>query len=441
VRSGLLGHILVDNNLLTDEQRDFVLKLQAQSGNFFKIGQLAVKQGFLSEDDLERALAAQKKFVKKVHQEQSRMIRLPEEVAKAASDSQESTAAVSGQGTAVYKWLGSALKHGASDLHVMSNKPLILRHLGKLIQSKQKPISEEAAATAFDAILTKDEKKTLEREQSVVKCIDINGRGRARGNIFKHMNGINGTFRLIPETPPSLVSLNMPSILAKFTTYAQGLVLVTGPIGCGKTTTMAALVDIVNKERQSHIITVERPVEFIHKNARSLVTQREVGTHTDSFAAALRAALREDPDVIAVGEMNDLETARLTISAAETGHLVFATLHTDNAVRTINRALDIFPPDEQNQIRAMLSESLRGVICQRLVSRSDEPGLIPVVEMLFTTPAMRNLIREQKVYQLPNAISMSKNMGNMTFVDHAQKLLEKGMISQNVYNQFTSEEA
>jgi hypothetical protein len=191
VRSGLLGHILVDNNLLTDEQRDFVLKLQAQSGNFFKIGQLAVKQGFLSEDDLERALAAQKKFVKKVHQEQARMIRLPEEVAKAASDSQESTAAVSGQGTAVYKWLGSALKHGASDLHVMSNKPLILRHLGKLIQSKQKPISEEAAATAFDAILTKDEKKTLEREQSVVKCIDINRWGRPRGYSFKHMNGKN----------------------------------------------------------------------------------------------------------------------------------------------------------------------------------------------------------------------------------------------------------
>jgi len=199
-------------------------------------------------------------------------------------------------------------------------------------------------------------------------------------------------------------------------------------------------VDIVNKERREHILTVERPVEFIHRHQKSLVTQRQVGTHTNSFSIALRAALREDPDVIAVGEMNDIETARLTISAAETGHLVFATLHTDNAVRTINRVLDIFPPDEQNQIRAMISESLRGVICQRLVPREDEPGLIPIVEMLFTTPAMRNLIREQKVYQLPNAISMSRDLGNMTFKDHAQELLQKGQISKKTFDSFTVEE-
>ncbi|MBN2803050.1 MAG: PilT/PilU family type 4a pilus ATPase [Deltaproteobacteria bacterium] len=443
VKSSLLGHILVDNGLLTDSERDFVLKLQAQSGNFFKIGQLAIKQGFLSEENLERALLAQKTFVKKVHQEQSRMIRLPEEVIKAAANENTSLGSHGDdtQKGIIVNWLSSALKHGASDLHVMSGKPLVLRHLGKLIQSKQKPVDKESAISAFKELLTKDEIARFDKEKSVVKCFDIKSIGRARGNIFNHMDGVNGTFRLIPKTPPSLVSLNLPSALAKFTSYAQGLVLVTGPIGCGKTTTMAALIDIVNKERHSHIITVEKPVEFVHQNQKSLVTQREVGTHTNSFAAALRASLREDPDVIAVGEMNDIETARLTISAAETGHLVFATLHTDNAVRTINRALDIFPPDEQNQIRAMLSESLRGVICQRLVKREDEPGLIPVVEMLFTTPAMRNLIREQKVYQLPNAISMSRNMGNMTFADHAQELLENGQISEKVYNQFTEEEA
>jgi twitching motility protein PilT len=440
VTGALLGHILVDNGLLTEAQRDFVLKLQMQSGHTFRIGELAVKQGFLSPEDLERALAAQKTFVKGVHQEQSRMIKLPEEVARMELVEEDEKAGQRGEVQQLEKWLLSALKHGASDLHVMAGRPLVLRHLGKLVQSKQPPMTAEAVESALLSVLDREERAKLEEEQSIVKCLDLRGKGRARGNIFRHMNGMNGTFRLIPDTPPSLVSLNLPSRLAKFTTYAQGLVLVTGPIGCGKTTTMAALVDIVNKERREHILTVERPLEFIHRHQKSLVTQRQVGTHTNSFSIALRAALREDPDVIAVGEMNDIETARLTISAAETGHLVFATLHTDNAVRTVNRVLDIFPPDEQNQIRAMISESLRGVICQRLVPREDEPGLIPIVEMLFTTPAMRNLIREQKVYQLPNAISMSRDLGNMTFKDHAQELLQKGQISQKTFDSFTVEE-
>lgn len=435
VTGGLLGQILVDNGFITDEQRDYCLKLQTQSGNFFRIGELAVKQQFISEENLALAVEAQKQYVSNIKKEQSRMIRLPEEVAKAqlGTDDDRSEAMFK-------KWLASALNHGASDLHVMAGQPLVLRHMGKLIRSKQPSISAQKAAEVLDSILTEADKNTIAEYHSILKCIEIKGVGRARANVFRHMGGTNGTFRLIPPQPPSLVSLNLPSQLAKFTTYSQGLVLITGPIGCGKTTTMAALVDIVNRERRNHIITVERPVEYIHKNARSVVSQREVGLHTQGYANALRAALRQDPDVIVVGEMNDVDTARLAISAAETGHLVFATLHTDNAVRTITRVLDIFPPEEQSQIRSMLSESLRGVVCQRLVLRDSEPGLIPVMELLFTTPAMRNLIRENKVFQLPNAIRMSKDIGNRTFAEYAKDLLLKGEISERTYEQFCREE-
>ena len=434
VTSSLLGQILVDNGFITEEQRDYCLRLQTQSGNFFRIGELAVKQEFVSEENLALCLKAQQVYVQGVKKEQSRMIRMPEEVARAKLAADEPGDAI------IQNWLASALKHGASDMHVMSGQPLVLRHMGKLIRSKQKPISPRRTVEVLESIMTESEKEEFAFSHSILKCIQVKGMGRARANVFRHMGGVNGIFRLIPARPPSLVSLNLPSKLAKFTTYSQGLVLVTGPTGCGKTSTMAALVDIINRERPNHIITVERPVEYIHRNARSVVSQREVGHHTEGYTSALRFALRQDPDVIVIGELNDVKTARLAISAAETGHLVFATLHTDNAVRTINRVLDIFPPDEQDQIRSMLSESLRGVICQRLVPRELEPGLIPVMELLFTTPAIRNLIREAKVHQLPNAIRMSKDIGNRTFADYAKALLKKNEISESTYEQFCREE-
>ena len=434
VSGGLLGQIMVDNGFITEQQRDYCLQLQSQSGNFFRIGELAVKQQFISEENLALCIRAQQAYVKGVKKEQSRMMRLPEEVAKAQLEAE-------GAGTAtIQKWLGSALKHGASDLHVMAGQPLVLRHLGKLVRSRQAALTAGQASEVLQSVLTEEEKEDFAFSHHVLKCIPLAESGRARASIFRHMAGINGVFRLIPSRPGSLVSLNLPSNLAKFTTYSQGLVLVTGPIGCGKTSTMAALVNIINRERQHHIITVERPVEFLHRNLRSVVTQREVGNHTEDFASALRSALRQDPDVIVIGEMNDVETARLAISAAETGHLVFATLHTDNAVRTVNRVLDIFPPDEQHQIRSMLSESLRGVICQRLVQRKGEPGQLPVMELLFTTPAIRNLIRESKVYQMPNAIRMSMDIGNRTFADYAREMLGRGEISESTYEQFCREE-
>jgi twitching motility protein PilT len=210
-------------------------------------------------------------------------------------------------------------------------------------------------------------------------------------------------------------------------------VLVTGPISSGKTTTLAAIIEIINRERKDHILTIERPIEFVCKSKQSLVTQREVGVHTQSFSNALRAALREDPDIIVVGEMSDLETTRLTMSAAETGHLVFATLHTQNAVRSINRLLDIFPADEQGQVVSMLSESLRGVISQNLVPRSDSEGLVPVVDILVPTPAIRNLIRDRKLHLVRNTMKISTDAGNISLQDHAGDLLAQGIISKETH--------
>ena len=246
---------------------------------------------------------------------------------------------------------------------------------------------------------------------------------------------MNGVFRLIPAQAPNIVALNLPQVLGKFTTYPQGMVLVTGPISSGKTTTLAAIVDIVNRERMDHILTIEKPIEFILKSKKCLLTQREVGPHTDSFANALKGALREDPDVIVVGEMSDIETTRLTMSAAETGHLVFATLHTQNAIRSINRLLDMFPPDEQAQALSIVAESLRGVVSQTLVPRCDTAGLIPVVEILVPTPAIRNMIRDRKFHLIRNNMKIGRDAGNTLLEDHALELLKKEIISKETYQQ------
>jgi len=286
------------------------------------------------------------------------------------------------------------------------------------------------------SVLDANERRELSSRRSIVKCVDLPEGGRARCNIFYHLGGINGVFRLIPSDIPDLISLNMPKILGKFTTYRQGLVLVTGPIGSGKTTTLAALMDIINRDRAEHIITIESPIEYIVPSKRSLVTQREVGTHTKSFAAALKAALREDPDMIVVGELNDLETARLAISAAETRHIVFATLHTQSAIRAVSRLIDMFPPDEQSQVRGVLVESLRGVISQQLAPRADSFGMVPVVEVLVATPPIRNLIYDQKEHQLRNAMQMSRDVGNMLMEEHAAALHKQGVISSSTLKIF-----
>jgi len=426
VAGGMLGKILVDNGFLTPKQRDACLALQSRPDNVLPFGEIAVERGFISREILDRVLEAQRSHNADVRRATS--IAPPPPASLAAPSAEKLRDA--GQ---MLTWLGSTLKHRASDLHLMSGKPPILRLHGRLVPAKDQPIEAAAAESLLTSLLTGEERQALERDQSVVKCVDLPGGARARACIFCHMRGLNGVFRLIPDRVPSLVQLNLPPILGKFTTYAQGLVLVTGPIGSGKTTTMAALVDIINSERYQHIITIEDPIEFVHPSRCSLITQRQVGVHTGSFAVALRAALREDPDVIVVGEMHDRETAQLAVTAAETGHLVFATLHTQSAIRSINRVLDLFPAEEQGQVRTVLAESLRGVVSQQLVPRDDVPGRVPAVELLFVTPAIRNLIRDQKVHQLKNAMRISRAVGNLSVEDHAADLLSQKLINDKTF--------
>jgi len=254
--------------------------------------------------------------------------------------------------------------------------------------------------------------------------------GRFRASIYRQQRGVDGVFRPIPTHPPTLEQLGMPANLARLTSYHQGLVLVTGPAGCGKSSTLAALVNLINENRPDHILTVEDPIEYVHTSKRAVINQRQVVTQTATFASALRAALREDPDVIVIGELRDLETISLAITAAETGHLVMATLHTNNTIRTINRILDVFPPKQQPQIRAMVSESLRAIVSQRLVPTADGRRRVPALEILFVKPAISNLIRDQKTFQIRSILQTGRSEGMCLLDDSLLDLVKSGTITK-----------
>ncbi|MFQ5418579.1 MAG: type IV pilus twitching motility protein PilT, partial [Myxococcota bacterium] len=261
-------------------------------------------------------------------------------------------------------------------------------------------------------------------------CYTLDGVGRFRASAYRQQRGSDAVFRSNPPEPPTLADLGLPSELARFTNYHQGLVLVTGPAGCGKSSTLAALVDLINEERKEHILTIEDPIEFVHANKRCMVNQRSVHQHTDSFARALRAALREDPDVIVIGELRDLETISLALTAAETGHLVLATLHTSTSIRTVNRLIGAFPSDQQSQVRTMLSESLRAVISQRLLPRSDGSGRVPALETLINTRATANLIRESKTFQIHSILQTGASQGMGLLDQSIARLVESGAVGR-----------
>jgi twitching motility protein PilT len=256
------------------------------------------------------------------------------------------------------------------------------------------------------------------------------GVGRFRSNAYRQQRGFDATFRAIPPRPPSLEELGLPTSLARFANFHQGMVLLTGPAGCGKSSTLAALLNIINEERRDHIVTIEDPIEFIHPSKRCVVNQRQVGPHTGSFARALRAALREDPDIIAIGELRDLETISLGLTAAETGHLVLASLHTSNAIRTVNRILGVFPPNQQEQVRTMLAESLRAVISQRLVARADGNGRVPALEILVANRAVGNLIRENKTFQIRSVLQTGGSQGMCLLDASLSELVKAGTITR-----------
>lgn len=323
------------------------------------------------------------------------------------------------------------MRLGASDLHVHSQAPLRLRLHGELRDAGP----ELDAAQARDlilGILDEGQRALLEERQQLDFSYAIEGVGRFRSNAYEQQRGLDAVFRTIPFEPPTLADLGLPEDLERVIDFHQGIVLFTGPAGCGKSSTMAAMVRKINEDRPDHILTVEDPIEYVHTSQRCVVNQREVGPHTESFARALRAALREDPDIIAIGELRDLETISLALTAAETGHLVLGTLHTSSAIRTINRLLGVFPPDQQNQIRTMVSESLRAVVSQRLVPKTDGSGRVAALEVLMNTRAVGNLIREQKTFQIQSQMQTGGARGMRLLDNSLQELVQTGVIAREV---------
>ena len=321
-------------------------------------------------------------------------------------------------------------QQGASDLHLTSGSAPYMRINGDMVKLHYRDVSADTCQALVFEILTENQKEHFTENCDLDLSYPLNGVGRFRVNVFMQRNGISAVFRLIPEHIKTLDELDLPEQLAHLIDASEGLILVTGPTGSGKSTTLAALIHNINENQQAHIITIEDPIEFVHQNRRCLISQRELASHTKSFGAALRAALREDPDIILVGEMRDLETISLAITAAETGHLVFATLHTNSAIKTIDRVIDVFPEGQQTQIRVMLSESLRGVVAQALLPRPDHNGRVPVVEVLVNVPAVANLIREGKTHQIASVMQTGRAHGMVTFEGAIHDLIEKELITR-----------
>jgi twitching motility protein PilT len=318
---------------------------------------------------------------------------------------------------------------GASDMHLAVGAPPILRICGSLKKADYPPLTDDALRPMLYEMLTERQIDTFEKTHDLDFAYAAADIARFRCNLFMKSTGVAGAFRIIPFKVRSLEDIGAPDAFKKLCDFKNGLVVVTGPTGSGKSTTLAALINHINQTGQHHILTLEDPLEFVHEPIQCQISQREIGSHTESFSSALRAALREDPDVVLVGEMRDLETIQLAISAAETGHLVFGTLHTNNAAKTIDRIIDVFPTDRQAQVRTMLAESLRGVIAQQLLRRADGKGRVAVYEVLIATPAVRSLIREQKTFHIASAMSTGRKEGMQTLDQHLLDLAMKRVIT------------
>ncbi|MEK6277202.1 MAG: type IV pilus twitching motility protein PilT [Actinomycetota bacterium] len=327
----------------------------------------------------------------------------------------------------------------ASDVHLTPGRPPVLRVRGMITSLDEfPPLTPQQTRDVIYGILNDDQRKRFENNKQFDFAYAIPNVARFRVNCYFQRGSISAAFRHTPSKIPNLNELGLPSILEEFTRKPRGFVLVTGPTGSGKSTTLASMVDIINEVRAEHILTIEDPIEFLHKHKKCIVNQREVGSDAPDFASALRAALRQDPDVILVGEMRDLETVSTALTAAETGHLVFATLHTQSASQTVDRVIDVFPPHQQAQVRMQLSIALQGIVTQQLLPTADGSGRVAACEVLVPTPAIRNLIREGKTHQIYSTIQTSGATGMQTMDSHLAQLVHQGKITRALAEQRAS---
>jgi twitching motility protein PilT len=438
----LFGKIAVKNRLVDVDKVRECLTLLDRGGNGGGLGKLLVQKGYLN--------ASQYQAIANHLQKMEGAASLSQALA-APPPTPRQAAAAAGAGTAAARpiharelvqrdysklaggpldaYLEEARRIGASDFHFQVDAPPFVRLHGEIVYLKHPDLRPEDTQPRIFEILNDRQKEVFKKHNDLDFSYEA-AHGRYRANVCRQRKGIDAVFRLIPSKVPTIEELHLPPVLKKFTEYRQGIVLITGPAGSGKTATMAALVDIINEKQHDHIVTVEEPIEYIIESKNCNVSQRNVRVHTDSFATALRSAMRADPDYIAVGEMRDLETMSMAITAAETGHLVFGTLHTTNAVRSIDRMIDVFPPKEQDQIRAMVSESMRGVVSQQLLPRADGLGREPALEIMFATPAVNNMIREKKTFQLPSVLQTGSKLGMITMDDSIAELLRAKVITR-----------
>ncbi len=321
-------------------------------------------------------------------------------------------------------------KEGGSDLHISAGEPPMLRIHGEIKRIEMPPLTREELHVMLYDVLNDQQRKKFEETHELDFSLELKGIARFRVNAFRQQRGEGVVFRVIPSKILSLEQLGLPKSLREVCMNERGLVLVTGPTGSGKSTTLAAMIDILNNSLKGHIITVEDPIEFVHDSKKCLINQREVGAHTHSFANALRATLREDPDIILVGEMRDLETIALALTAAETGHLVFSTLHTSGAPKTVDRIIDVFPAGQQGQIRTQFAESIQAITSQVLLKRKDGRGRVAALEVMIGTPAVRNLIREGKVAQLPSAIQTGQKFGMISLDQSLKDLVARNIVDK-----------
>jgi twitching motility protein PilT len=346
-----------------------------------------------------------------------------------AADKTQTKKITGGDSVKIQQLFKLMVDNGGSDLHLTPGTSPAMRVNGEIIRVKVAALTPDSSKELIYQVLTEEQKNEFEKNLDIDFSFGIKGLARFRANVFYSKGGVAAVFRLIPSIVPDFKSLSLPKVLLDMTNASNGLILVTGPTGSGKSTTLAALIDKLNEQEAGHIVTLEDPVEFVHPHKTSIVNQREIGRDSLNFSNALRALLRQDPDIVLVGEMRDVETIEAALTIAETGHLVFGTLHTNSAIQTINRMVNVFPADQKDQVRTLLSFVLQGVVSQQLVPKSYEPGRSLAMEILVPTPAIRNLIREDKIHQVYSQMQIGQDKtGMFTMNQSLRKLVDTGLI-------------